>query len=324
MQADNFEQPAFYSSWISPLQYLFAMRYLKHKSEVIKSFIQQGIYPVHKPEYTQQLKERLQKKSWFAWLKKPEFWFFPLSSIVFYPVLIAVLLFGSWRLHQWHIDKQMEQALADRMPYYSELLHRAQVTRQHQRFGLMEKFLKEARQERDTIISLVPDKGNVHQQLQIALDSLLDDRITNPEIMVFFKNLNTEMDKQKLPFYLSPKLFSVLCSSFAPTQKSDQSDMITTLERLFAGQKPDSNKPMCRTGIITVYNVTDRRALDFSDTSRTSEVEELPLFHVTRADRVPAADGALGLTFKSQGIGSIILLDQIKLSFPIGCRVITI
>jgi len=312
MQADSFEQPAFYSSWISPLRHLFAMRYLKHKSVVLESFTQQGIYPVHRPEYIRVLKERLQKKSWFAWLKKPEFWLFPLSSIVFYPALIAALMFGSWQLHRWHIDKNMEQALADRMPYYSELLHRAQVTRQHQRFDLMEKFLEEAKQERDTIISLVPDKGNVHQQLRIALDSMLDEKATNPDIMKFFKSLNTEMDKEKLPFYMSPKLFSVACSSFAPEQKAEQSDMITTLERLFAGQKPNSNKPMCRTGIITVYNVTDRRALNFEDSPRTSDVEELPLFHVTRADRVPAADGALGLTFKSQGIGSIILLDQIK------------
>ena len=312
MQADRFEQPAFYSPWISPLRHLFAMRYLKHKSVVLESFTEQGIYPVHKPEYLQALKQRLQKKSWFAWLKKPDYWLFPLSSIVFYPVLIAALMFGSWQLHQWHINKKMEQALADRMPYYSELLHRAQVTRQHQRFDLMEKFLEEAKQERDTIISLVPDKGDVHQQLRIALDSMLDEKISNPEIMGFFKNLNTEMDKQKLPFYMSPKLFSVMCSSFASSQKAEQNDMITTLQRMFAGQKPGTNTPMCRTGIITVYNVTDRRALNFEDTPITSEVEELPLFHVTRADRVPAADGALGLTFKSQGVGSIILLDQIK------------
>ena len=312
MQSDSFEQPAFYSPWISPLRYLLAMRYLKHKSAILDSFAEQGIFPVRRPDYIQALEERLQKKSWFAWLKKPEYWLFPLSSIVFYPIIIAALMFGSWQLHQWHIDKNMEQALADRMPYYSELLHRAQVTRQHQRFDLMEKYLAEAKQERDTIISLVPDKGNVHQQLKIALNSMLDEKITNPEIMVFFKNLNTEMDKQKLPFYMSPKLFSVMCSSFAPSQKAEQSDMITTLERLFAGQKPDSNKPMCRTGIITVYKVADRRALDYQAIAEASALEELPLFHVTRADRVPAADGALGLTFKSQGIGSIILLDQIK------------
>ena len=312
MQSDSFEKPAFYLPWISPLRYLLAMRYLKHKTALLDSFAEQGIFPVPRLEYIQALEKRLEQKSWFSWLRKPEYWLFPFSSIVFYPVIIAGLIFGSWQLHQWHIDKKMEQALADRMPYYSELLHRAQITRQHQRFDLMEKYIEEAKQERDTIISMVPDKGNVHQQLQIALDSMLDEKITNPEIMVFFKNLNTEMDKQKLPFYMSPKLFSVMCSSFAPSQKAEHSDMITTLERLFAGQKPASNKPMCRTGIITVYKVSERRALDYEDIAEATDPEELPLFHVTRADRVPAADGALGLTFKSQGIGSIILLDQIK------------
>lgn len=313
MQPDSFEQPAFYSPWISPLRYVLAMRYLKHKSAILDSFAEQGIYPVHRPNYIQALRERMEKKSWFAWLKKPEYCFFPLSSIVFYPIVIATLLFGSWQLHQWYINKDMEQALADRMPYYTELLHRAQVTRQNQRYTEMNKYLDLAKLERDTIIDLVPDKGNVRQQLRIALDSMLDEKITNSEIMVFFKNLNTEMDEQNLPFYMSPKLFSVVCSSFAPKQKAEQNEMIMTLQRLLDGHKPDGDMPpMCRTGIITVYKVSDREALDYADTSNSDIPEELPLFHVTRADRVPAADGALGLTFKSQGIGSIILLDQIK------------
>jgi len=307
------------------------MRYLKHKTYVLEGFTEQGIYPVHRPEYVLALKERIQKRAWFAWLRRPDYWLFPLTSIVFYPVLIAGLIFGSWHLHHWQISKNMALALADRMPYYSELLHRAQVTKQNQRFDLMEKYLAEAKQERNNIISLVPDKGDVHQQLRLALDSMLNEAITNPEIMVYFKNLNTEMDKQKLPFYMSPKLFSVLCSSFAPEQNAQKVDMITTLQRLLEGKKANNEKPMCRTGIITVYKVQDRRALEYQlpesifetdekslkvDSERLEVVsnnsEELPLFHVTRADRVPAADGALGLTFKSQGIGSIILLDQIK------------
>ena len=319
MQADSFERPDFYSHWVLPLRYLFAMRYLKHKRSILESFTEQGTYPVHKPIYIDALKQRLQKKSWFSWLKKPQLWLFPLSSIFLYPVVIAALIFGSWQLHQWYISKNMELAFADRLPFYSELLHRVQVTRQYQRFELMEKYLTEAKQERDSIISLVPDKGNVHQQLRLALNSMLDEKISNSEIMVFFKDLNTEMDKQKLPFYMSPKLFNVACSSFAPNQNPTQSDMITTLQRLLDGQKADSDKPMCRTGIITTYNVTDRRALTYQQSENIAEPkqniqanEELPLFHVTRADRVPAADGALGLTFKSQGIGSIILLDQIK------------
>ncbi len=331
MQADSLERPDFYSPWISPLRSLLAMRYLKHKTHILKSFTDQGIYPVRRPDFIQALQERLEKKAWFAWVKKPEYWFFPLSSIIFYPVLLAALIYGSWQFHQWHLNKNMEQALADRMPYYSELLHRAQVARQLQRLDLMEKFLDEAKKERDTIISLVPDKGFVHQKIRVALDSMLNDDATNNHVMVQFKKLNTELDLQKLPFYLSPKLFNVLCSSLAPGQNTEKSDMVRLMEKMLEGKKPTSDKPMCRTGIITVYNVNKRRALDYKKILTTAEAEsqntgvskpakvaaasedeELPLFHVTRADRVPAADGALGLTFKSQGIGSIILMDQIK------------
>ncbi|MGB1310734.1 MAG: hypothetical protein ACPG47_05955 [Leucothrix sp.] len=327
MQADDFEQPNFYSSWIAPLRSLLAMRYLKHKTAVLKAFTEQGVYPVHKADYVQALTERLKQKAWFGWLKNPEYCFAPFTSILFYPAVVAALLFGSWQLQQWYIAKNMEQALADRMPFYSELLHRAQVSQQNQRADLMEKFLAQAEQERDTIIRLVPDKGEVHEKLRLAMDSMGNEALSNAEIMIFFKKLNAEMDEQRLPYYMSPKLFNVLCNNFAPSQDAQKVDMITTLQRLFEGQQPNSNKPMCRTGIITVYKVTDRRALDFQLTtnldvqnpdSPTSKItsnataEELPLFHVTRADRVPAADGALGLTFKNQGIGSIILLDQIK------------
>jgi len=315
MQADDLEHPSFYSSWISPLRTLLAMRYLKHKSHVISAFTAQGIYPVHRSDYMEALRERLQKKAWFGWLKSPEICFFPLANIVFYPAALAGLIVGSWLLHQWNINKNMELALADRMPYFSELLHRAQVTRQVQQFDLMKQYLANAENERDNIISLVPDKGAVRQQLLTSLNSMMNEDSTNSDIMIQFKNLNTELDKQKLPFYLSPKLFNVPCSSFAPNVDTEQGDMIRLLEKLFAGKKPNSNRPMCRTGIITAYHVTERRALNYVSTQATLETEvseELPLFHVTRADRVPAADGALGLTYKSQGVGSIILMDQIK------------
>ena len=318
MQADSFERPDFYSPWISPLRYLLAMRYLKHKTNVLQAFTEQGIYPIHPAQYVQALQARLQKKSWFGWLKNPGYWFSPLSSIVFYPVAIAALIFGSWQIHQWHMSKNMELALADRMPFYSELLHRAQVLRQNQRYDIMEKVLVQATQERDKIISLVPDKGSVHQKLTLALDGMAEEALSNANVMIAFKNLNTEMDKQKLPFYISPKLFNVACSSLAPEMDADQVDMLNAMKSLFDGRVPNSETSMCRTGIITAYNVTDRRALSYKpDTEEVtstldSESEELPLFHVTRADRVPAADGALGLTFKNQGIGSIILLDQIK------------
>lgn len=311
MQADSFERPDFYSPWISPLRYLLATRYLKHKTAIIESFTEQGIYPVHHADYVLALKARLAEKAWFGWLKNPGYWFSPLSTVVFYPILLAALIFGSWHIHQWYLGKNMDLALADRMPYYSELIHRAQVARQYQRFDIRDKLLTQAEQERDNIISLVPDKGNVREALRAALDGLKDESQLNSDTMILFKSLNIALDKQKLPYYVSPKLFSTACSSLAPRKDAAQVDMFNTLKELMDGKKLTDNSTMCRTGIITVYNVTNRRGLDYNQ-FETGANEELPLFHVTRADRVPAADGALGLTFKNQGVGSIILLDQIK------------
>lgn len=330
MQADSFERPDFYSPWISPLRYLLAIRYLKHKTAIVDSFTEQGIFPVHHAEYVQALKTRLESKAWFGWLKNPGYWFSPLSSIVFYPVLIAAIIFGSWQLHQWYLTKNMSLALADRMPYYSELIHRSQVAQQHQRYELSNRISQQADQELKKIVKLVPDKGDVRQELNEALKSMADETQLNSDIMIKFKTLNIEFDKQKIPYYVSPKLYSVDCSSLAPGRDAGQVDMFSTLKKLLEKKLKEKQVPSalldrCRTGIITVYNVTDRRGLDYlkteaelsEATTKAKETlnngsEELPLFHVTRADRVPAADGALGLTFKNQGVGSIILLDQIK------------
>ena len=309
MQADSFERPDFYSPWIAPLRYLLTLRYLKHKTVVIASFTEQGIYPVHPSEYIQALQARLNQRTWFGWLKHPDYWFSPLSSIVFYPIIITALIFGSWHLHQWHMTKKMEIALADRLPYYSELVHRAQVAQQNFQLDDMKAILQQASHERETIISHVPDKGDVRDKLSSAMDSLLYKEKPNSDIMVAFKKLNVALDKQKLPFYISPKLFQVACSSLVGKARAAKTEMFNNLKDMFKDPNQVKNIPLCSTGIITVYNVTDRRGLDYI---QTADEEELPLFHVTRADRVPAADGALGLTFKNQGIGSIILLDQIK------------
>ena len=309
MQADSFERPDFYSPWIAPLRYLLTLRYLKHKTVVIASFTEQGIYPVHPSEYIQALQARLNQRTWFGWLKHPDYWFSPLSSIVFYPIIITALIFGSWHLHQWHMTKKMEIALADRLPYYSELVHRAQVAQQNFQLDDMKAILQQASHERETIISHVPDKGDVRDKLSSAMDSLLYKEKPNSDIMVAFKKLNVALDKQKLPFYISPKLFQVACSSLVGKARAAKTEMFNNLKDMFKDPNQVKNIPLCSTGIITVYNVTDRRGLDYI---QTADKEELPLFHVTRADRVPAADGALGLTFKNQGIGSIILLDQIK------------
>lgn len=307
MQADSFEQPSFYVQWIAPVRHLMAIRYLKHKRVILSAFTDQAIYPIHKREFINALEERLQRKAWFAWMKSPGAWFSPASIIVFYPLLLAALIFGGWHIHNWYVDKKMHLALADRMPYYSELLHRAQVARQYAADEPLRQFLEQANNEKQNIISLVPNKGTVHLLLDRALSSMQDDTLSNAEIMVYFKHLNAEMDIERLPYYMSPKLFMAECSSFAPGVDKEQNAIVNLLERLMREKEVDG-RPLCRTGIITVYNVDDRRALSYA----TNAPVELPLYHVTRADRVPAADGALGLTFKSQGIGSLILLDQIK------------
>jgi len=307
MQADSFERPSFYLHWITPVRHLLAMRYLKHKKSLLTAFTEQAIYPIHKRDYIDALEEKLQKKAWFGWMNNPGAFISPLSVIVFYPLVIAALIFSSWQIHHWYVDKKMHLALADRMPYYSELLHRAQVARQYAADEPLKKYLALAEEEKKNIISLVPNEGAVHTLMERALSSMQDDTQTNADIMVHFKNLNAEMDIEKLPYYMSPKLFMDDCSSFAPGVDKEQNEIMNLLERLLREQEVN-DKPLCRTGIITVYNVDERRALDYLD----QEKEELPLYHVTRADKVPAADGALGLTFKSQGVGAIILLDQIK------------
>ena len=307
MQADDFERPSFYVQWISPVRHLMAMRYLKHKRALLKAFTEQAIYPIYKRDYLAALEERLQKKAWFGWMNSPGAFISPLSVIVFYPLLIAAAIFGSWQIHNWYVDKKMHLALADRMPFYSELLHRAQVAKQYAADEPLKKYIALANEEKQNIVSLVPNKGAVHLLMERALSSMQDDNQSNADIMVHFKNLNAEMDIENLPYYMSPKLFMDDCSSFAPGVDKEQNEIMNLLERLLRNKEVEE-RPLCRTGIITVYNVDERRALDYVDNNN----EELPLYHVTRADKVPAADGALGLTFKSQGIGSLILLDQIK------------
>jgi len=309
MQPDAFEQPAFYAQWIAPVRHLLAMRYLHHKKRIIHAFSEQGIYPIFPRDYLNALEEQLQHKAWFSWMQRPGSWFSCFSMIVFYPVLLAALLFAGWQLHQWYVDKKMHLALADRVPYYSELLHRTLVAQQYADDKLMAQYLAQANAEKQNILALMPDTGRIHTLLKRALESMQDDSTSNAQIMGFFKELNAELDVQQLPYYLSPKLFVDECSQFAPGVDKQENAIINLLDRLMREQAVET-KNLCRTGIITTYHVTKRNELDYQQ--ETAKAEELPLYHVTRADRVPAADGALGLTFKSQGIGSLILLDQIQ------------
>jgi hypothetical protein len=310
MSEDAFEQPSFYDHWILPLRYVLAMRYLKHKKAVLGAFKTQGIYPVFRRDFIDALQERLQQKVWFREGIMPSTLLSPLSKFVFYPLIIAGVLLGSWQAHAWYVNKNMHLALADRMPYYSELLHQALVAKQYAAQKPLEEILAKAEAEKKHIISLVPDKGAVHTEMNRALSSMQDETLSTAEVMIFFKRLNAEMDIQQLPYYISPKLFVDECSSFAPGVDKQENEIINLLDRLLKEQKIEDSTPLCRTGIITVYKVEQRKALDYIEDNL--EDEELPLYYVHRADKVPAADGALGLTFKSQGIGSLILLDQIK------------
>lgn len=310
MSADSFEQPSFYVHWVLPLRYLLAMRYLKHKKAVLSAFKAQGVYPIYPRDFIDALAQRLQQKAWFKEGVQAATLLSPFSKIICYPLLIAAVLLGCWQGHTWYVNKNMHLALADRMPYYSELLHQAVVAKQYAAQKPLEKILAQAEAEKRRIISLVPDKGAVHTSMERALSGMQNNSLTTSEVMILFKRLNAEMDIQKLPYYMSPKLFVDECSNFAPGVDKEENAMINLLDRLLNKQTVDGSAPLCRTGIITVYNVEDRKSLDYIE--RDLKDEELPLYYVTRADKVPAADGALGLTFKGQGIGSLILLDQIK------------
>ncbi|RVU83594.1 hypothetical protein EOL70_16280 [Leucothrix sargassi] len=310
MSADAFEKPSFYSHWILPVRYLIAMRYIKHKKAILEACKAEGIYPIYKRDFITALQERLQQKLWFdSELPIPNL-LGPLSKVICYPLLVACALIGAWQAHNWYINKNMHLAFADRMPYYSELIHRSVVAKQYGAIDAYKKVLTEAEAEKQNIISLVPDRGAVHTELGRALDSMLNDALSTGDVMIFFKRLNQELDLEGLPYYISPKLFNDVCSNFAPGRDAEENAIVNLLDRLLKQQDVTETTPLCRTGIITAYKVEDRRALDYVEEQR--EDEELPLYYVTRADKVPAADGALGLTFKEQGIGSLILLDQIK------------
>jgi len=264
MSADGFEQPSFYSHWILPLRYLLAMRYLKHKKAVLGDFKTQGIYPIFRRDFIDAMQQRLEKKAWFRGGEHAPAVLSPLSKIIFYPLLIAGVLFGSWQAHTWYVEKNLHLALADRMPYYSEFLHRALVAKQYAAQKPLEETLVQIEEEKQNIISLVPDKGAVHMLMERALSNMQNDKLDNSSVMVSFKQLNAEMDTQGLPYYISPKLFSDQCSNFAPGVNKQENDMINLLDQLLNKKKdPQKTSTLCRTGIITTYKVQQRKALDY-------------------------------------------------------------
>ncbi len=298
LQDDAFEVPSYYKGYILPLRYWLAMRYLKHKVIVLDEFREEGIYPVPSDEFSQRLMARLSKKGGTSTslplLSKP------LKAWFVYPLLITALLISAWLFQDWIANQRLQAMLANRLPYYSDLLHRSLLFKYSGYEEAHEKVLIEIEKERGSILSQLPDKGDLKAAMKKGLLNLTDKDTSTEQIMLDFKAVNIVMDEHKIPYYITPKVLTVPCSSLidAPLEE------ILTLkkmESILTGGNPEK----CHTSMLTIYHVAKRNHLDYGDV-------ELPLFHVRRIDKVPAVDGALGLTFGKQGIGSIILLDRIK------------
>ncbi len=324
MTPDCFEEPSHYKGWIYPLRYLLALRYQKTKQKILQSFRLNRIYPVAETDYAealiQQLSGKISNNKQQAAAKKPLFaWSF--RSALVYPLLLAGILFASYQINHWYQLKRIQNVLANHLPYYSDLLHRKLMLMHNSNSRQLDKLDAAIKTERQKILGELPDKDNIRGLMAKQMDKLEDPTASSKDIMLGFKEVNTLFDKEGLPFYLTPKSFSIACSSLidAPVE---QMMMIKKMEELMSGGNPE----LCRTTMMTVYRVGERRQLFYSATDSDSSSAnnnsannnpenkkvELPLFRVKRVDKVPAIDSALGLTFKERGIGSIILMDRIK------------
>jgi hypothetical protein len=306
MSTDAFENPATYKGWIYPFRYLLALRYLKIKQQVLKSFRSQKIYPIHDNEFKIALVDHLSGK-----IKKPATDSSsknPLSAIgfkskVIYPLALIGLVIGTIGLNQWHQHRKIESIFANHLPYFSDLLHRKLILKHNDQNKALAEVEASIKQTEEKILNDLPERDGIRAIVEKQLTRLKDPASTSEEVMLGFKDVNTVFDKHNLPFYLSPKSFSMPCSSLidAPVE---QMMMLKELESLMSNNNPE----LCRTTMMTAYKVDDRKQL-FYDTD--NDTVELPLFRVRRIDKVPAVDSALGLTFKDRGIGSIILLERI-------------
>jgi len=317
MRTDVFEDSITYKGWLYPVRYLLALRYLKTKQSVLQEFKQKKIYPVADQDYRHALIQHLspQKKNSFNNEKtndsKPKN---PLLSFVFkakliYPLLLIALASTMYLTHQWHQEKKIANVLANYLPYYSDLLHRKLLLKHNEGDETKIEVLDASIQKtEDKILSELPEKNGIRDILKDQLTKLKDPETDSEKIMLGFKDVNTIFDQHQQPFYLSPKSFTIPCSSLidAPVE---QMMMLKELESLMSNNNPE----LCRTTMMTTYKVDDRKQLFYKDIHQAdSNNIEFPLFHVRRIDKVPAVDGALGLTFKDRGIGSIILVDKIK------------
>ena len=298
LQDDAFEAPSYYKGYILPLRYLLAMHYLKHKVAVLEAFREEGIYPVPVDAFTQRLIARLSKKGGASdampLLSKP------LKAGFVYPLLITALLISAWLFQDWIANQRLQAMLANRLPYYSDLLHRSLLFKYSGYEEAHKKVLTEIEKERISILAQLPDKEDLKAAMEKGLLNLTLKDTSTEQIMLDFKAVNMALDGHRIPYYITPKVLTVPCSSLidAPLEE------ILTLKKM-ESILTDGNPEKCHTSMLTIYHVAKRNHLDYGEV-------ELPLFHVRRIDKVPAVDGALGLTFGQQGIGSIILLDRIK------------
>lgn len=316
MQSDDFEKPESYEGWTYPLRYLLALRYLKTKQQTLDWFRTHKIYPVPDNDFRQALIERLagkkpnQRNNPNTDISKPPITALGFKSWLVYPVLLCGLVIGLWSLNNWYQQQRIENILANHLPYYSDLIHQKLLLRHAGSPTALKKVDAEIEKELAIVLQDLPEKGDIRSLMEKQLNLLKDSSVSNRDILMATKAINIAFDKYKIPYYLSPKSFSLPCSSFIDIPIEEMM-MLKKMESLLSNDAPE----ICRTSMMTVYKVHERKQLYYSSTDQTTASltkTELPLFLSTRIDKVPAVDSALGLTFKETGIGSLILLDRIK------------
>ncbi|MEE9310377.1 MAG: hypothetical protein V3U64_05095 [Cocleimonas sp.] len=311
MLADIFEKPATYTGWVYPFRYLLALRYLKQKKTILAKFRADDVYPVFNDDFHSALTTQLSGSTEYITRKKNKNPFSSLGfkSYVFYPALIAGLLLALFSTNSWYQQRRIENVLANHLPYYSDLLHRKLLLTHNKgssaHLGKIDVIIS---QQQAKILSDLPKNNGIRKIMEEQLEKLKNTSTSSEEIMLGFKAVNTLFDEKSLPYYLSPKSFSLPCSSLIDAPVEEMM-MLKKLESLMSNNNPEP----CRTTMMTAYKVSKRNQLFYQDSkSSSTEKIELPLFHVKRIDKVPAADSALGLTFKDHGIGSIILTERIE------------
>ena len=303
MSVDDFESPSHYKGWILPLRYLLALRYLKVKQQVLAQFRLNKTYPVSDADFTEAMLTALSGTGKRTGKKHPVSALGFKASLI-YPLLLVASLFGLYQLNDWYQTRKIENVLANHLPFYSDLLHQKLMLKNNNHASILKKIDEQIEIEEQKILADLPEKEGVRAMMAEQLEKLKDSSTSSEDIMYGFKAMNTLLDAKGFPFYLTPKSFSMPCSSLIDATVEEMM-MLKQLESLMSNNNPER----CRTTMMTVYKVNKRDRLMLTEADKETE---LPLFHVNRVDKVPAIDSALGLTFKDRGIGSIILTDRIS------------